>query len=118
MGLQFSYVTGVLELQAPDGCKASVLLKSVGNDNAAEYVWWLLVGRQGTDAFPVSFDCKGARFIRCDVPEDHVLSEQAVSTGAKAFQAGRVSTISVVETKVQGGPSSGNGDGGTGTINP
>lgn len=121
MGLQFSHVTGVLQLEAPDGCKASVLLRSVGNDSAAEYVWWLSVGRQGRDALTVPVDCNGAIFIRCDVPEDTLLSEQAIRNGLDNYllTAGSVSTVSVSLPGPRiGGPNSGNGDGGGGPINP
>lgn len=119
MGLQFMRVKGVLDLQAPKGYKASVLLKS---DGAARYVWWLSVGRHDSDALKMPFDCNGASFIRCDVPEDHLLSEQAIHNGLDAFlkskSASAISGTTVADPMVNGGPNGGNGDGGTGTINP
>jgi hypothetical protein len=63
-------ITRDLELVAPHGCRASVLMKLVERDDEhRQYEWWLVVGRHGAETMSVKYKADGADVIRIDVPE-------------------------------------------------
>lgn len=68
-------ITRDLELVAPPGCRASVLMKLVERDDEhRQYEWWLVVGRHGAETMSVKYKADGADVIRIDVPEDMPLT--------------------------------------------
>src|SRR5256885_10744784 len=63
-------LAGDIELVAPRGCSASVLIKLVTRDNGHRYYsWWAMVGRHGMDTFSLHYRHNGEDVLRFDVPE-------------------------------------------------
>lgn len=83
-----SRITRDLELVAPHGCRASVLLKLVERDDEhRQYEWWLVVGRHGAETASVTYKADGADVIRVDVPEGMPLTAEAMQPHVTAFLA-------------------------------
>lgn len=81
-------VTRDLELVAPHGCRASVLLKLVERDDEhRQYEWWLVVGRHGAETVSVKYKADGADVIRIDVPEGMPLTAVELQPHLAAFLA-------------------------------
>ena len=81
-------ITRDLEVVAPHGCRASVLLKLVDRDEGHRYYdWWLVVGRHGAETVSVKYKADGADTIRIDVPEGMRLSADALQPHVTAFLA-------------------------------
>lgn len=81
-------ITRDLDLVAPRGCRASVLLKLVERDEGHRYYeWWLVVGRHGAEMMSVKYKADGADTIRVDVPEGMRLSAEALQPHVTAFLA-------------------------------
>jgi hypothetical protein len=81
-------ITADLTLTAPPGCRASVLLKLVGNDTEAmtrSYVWWVVAGRDDFDAVAVEVRTEGD-ILRIDVPENQPLSTQYLQQVLNAWK--------------------------------
>ena len=82
-------ITQDLELVAPHGCRASVLLKLVERDEGHRYYeWWLVVGRHDAETMSVKYKADGADTIRVDVPEGMRLSAETLQPHVAAFLAG------------------------------
>lgn len=72
-------LTGNVELVAPPGFSASVVLKLVKRDDGHRYYsWWLMVGRHDLDAASVTYKHTGEDAIRCDLPEGMALSAESL----------------------------------------
>ena len=81
-------VTTDLELVAPRGFCASVLLKLVGRDDGHRYYsWWAMVGRHDMDSFSIRIKYRGEDLIRCDLPEGMPLSEESLQPHLTSFLA-------------------------------
>jgi len=79
-----------LELVAPRGCHASVLLKLVNRDNRHRYYAWLaMVGRAGSEV-SVMYRHTGADTIRCDLPFGVPLSAKSLERHLRQFLAAEV----------------------------
>jgi hypothetical protein len=80
-------ITHDLELVAPQGCRASVLLKQLERDEGHRYYdWWLVVGRRGAETVPaVKYKADGGDVIRVDVPDDMPLRADALDPHVAAF---------------------------------
>jgi hypothetical protein len=82
-------VTGDIELVAPVGCSASVLLKLVSRDDGHRYYsWWAMVGRHDMDSFSIRVKYRGEDMIRCDLPAGMPLSEESLQPHLTSFLAG------------------------------
>jgi len=82
---QLSRIVRNVELIAPPGCIASLVLKQVAYDAYRYYAPWLLVGRYDVDALPVKYKFTGENTIRCDIPEDGEVSLAALQPPLVAF---------------------------------
>lgn len=72
-------LVGDVELVAPRGCSASVLLKLVSRDDGHRYyVWWAVVGRHDADTFSARYKHNGEDVLRFDIPEGMALSAEAL----------------------------------------
>jgi hypothetical protein len=81
-------VKGDLELVAPRGFHASVLLKLVSRDDGHRYYsWWAMVGRHDMDSFSIKVKYRGEDLIRCDLPEGMPLSEESLQPHLTSFLA-------------------------------
>jgi len=81
-------VTGDLELVAPRGFCASVLLKLVSRDDGHRYYsWWAMVGRHDMDSFSIRIKYRGEDLIRCDLPDGMPLSEESLQPHLANFLA-------------------------------
>lgn len=70
-------LTGDVELVAPRGCSASVLLKLVTRDDGHRYYsLWAVVGRYDRDKISVPYKYTGEDTIRFDLPEGMPLSAE------------------------------------------
>lgn len=79
-------ITHDLDVVAPHGCRASVLLKMVERDEGHRYYdWWLVVGRRGAEMVSVKYKADGADTIRVDVPDGMRLSADALQPHVAAF---------------------------------
>jgi hypothetical protein len=77
-----------LELVAPRGFCASVLLKLVSRDDGHRYYsWWAMVGRHDMDSFSIKVKYRGEDLIRCDLPEGMPLSEESLQPHLTSFLA-------------------------------
>ena len=76
-----------IELVAPRGCHASVLLKLVNRDDRHLYYAWLaMAGRAGSEA-TVSYRHTGGDTIRCDLPDGVPLSARSIEPHLRKFFA-------------------------------
>jgi hypothetical protein len=69
----------IIDITAPLGCCASVILKQVGHDARRReryYSWWLVAGRDQAGAVSVPYVFTGEDAIRFDVPHDTLLSSE------------------------------------------
>lgn len=81
-------VTGDINLVAPRGYRASVLLKFVSRDDGHRYYsWWAMVGRRDSEAVSTKYKYTGEDVIRCDVPEGMPLSAESLQPYLAAFLA-------------------------------
>lgn len=81
-------VTGDVELIAPEGCRASVLVKLVDRDDGHRYyAWWAMVGRNAMDACSVRYKFTGEDTIRFDLPDGMPLSAEALQPHLAAYLA-------------------------------
>ena len=79
-------ITRDLDVVAPHGCRASVLLKLIERDEGHRYYdWWLVVGRHGAEMVSVKYKADGADTIRVDVPDGMRLSADALQPHVAAF---------------------------------
>jgi hypothetical protein len=75
-----------VELIAPRGCSASVLLKLVTRDDGHRYyAWWAMVGRYDHDALAISYRYTGEDTIRFDVPEGMRLCAESLQPHLTAY---------------------------------
>lgn len=82
-------VTGDIDLVAPHGFCASVLLKLVSRDGGHRYYsLWAMVGRHGVDTFSIRYKYRGEDLIRCDLPEGMPVSEESLQPHLVSFLAG------------------------------
>lgn len=82
-------ITRDLEVVAPHGCRASVLLKQLDRDDGHRYYeWWLVVGRHGAETMSVQYKADGADVIRVDVPDGMPLRADAMQSHVAAFLKG------------------------------
>jgi hypothetical protein len=82
-------LAGDVELIAPPGCCASVVLKLVGRDDGHRYYsWWAVVGRNGMDKLSVPYKFTGEDTIRMDLPEGVSLSAASLQPFLTAYLAG------------------------------
>ena len=83
-----------VELQAPPGCSASVLLRQVTRVGPADgpgqrtFAWWLAVGRFQVKAITVPFVFDGVDTLRVDVPEGTSLDTDTLQTALAMFVKG------------------------------
>lgn len=79
---------GDIELIAPRGYCASVLLKLVNRDDGHRYyAWWAMVGRHDLDKISISYKHTGEDMIRIDLPEGMSLSAEALEPHLIAYLA-------------------------------
>jgi hypothetical protein len=84
-----SRVTGDVNLTAPKGYRARVLLKLVSRDNGHRYYsWWAMSGRHDMDAAALRFKYNGEDMIQFDLPDGMPLSEELLTPYLTAFLAG------------------------------
>ena len=77
-----------IELVAPPGCHASVLLKLVeDSDGHCYYSWWAMAGRHAADQACVFYKHTGGSVIRFDLPEWMALSAESLRPHLRAFLA-------------------------------
>ena len=82
-------ITSDVELVAPRGFSASVLLKLVSRDDGHRYYsWWAMVGRHNVDSFTIRYKYHGEDLIRCDLPEGMPLSKESLQPHLVRFLAG------------------------------
>lgn len=76
---QLTRLTDSVELVAPPGYSASVILKLVKRDDGHRYyVIWMVAGRHELEAATVMYKHTGEDAIRCDLPEGMPLSAEAL----------------------------------------
>ncbi|HEX3758693.1 MAG TPA: hypothetical protein VHW23_08295 [Kofleriaceae bacterium] len=76
---QLTRLTDSIELVAPPGCSASVVLKLVKRDDGHRYyAFWLVAGRHDLEAATVAYKHTGEDAIRCDLPQGMPLSAAAL----------------------------------------
>lgn len=81
-------LAGNVDLVAPRGCSASVLLKLVTRDDGHRYYsWWLVVGRHDADSLSVHYKHNGEDVLRFDVPEGFPLSSASLQPHLVSFLA-------------------------------
>lgn len=81
-------ITGDIDLVAPRGFCASVLLKLVSRDDGHRYYsWWAMVGRHDVDSYTIRYKYRGEDLIRCDLPEGMALSEESLQPHLVSFLA-------------------------------
>src|ERR1041384_3019478 len=84
-----SRVIGDVELVAPRGCSASVLLKLVTRDDGHRYYqWWAVAGRHGMDTFSLRYKHNGEDVLRFDVPDGMPLSAASLQPHLESYLAG------------------------------
>jgi hypothetical protein len=77
-----------VDLVAPKGFTASVLLKLVSRDDTQrQYALWALAGRHDVDTCIVPYKYTGEDTIRVDLPEGMPLSAEALAPHLTAFLA-------------------------------
>jgi hypothetical protein len=77
-----------VELIAPPGYRASVLLKLVDRDDGHRYYsWWAMAGRHDMDKVAVPYKYTGEDTIRFDLPEGMPLSAEALEPHLVAYLA-------------------------------
>src|SRR5262245_50791331 len=65
-----SRIEADVELVAPQGCYATVIVKLVDRDDEHRYYsWWTLVGRNDMDKIAVRYEFTGEDTIRFDLPD-------------------------------------------------
>ena len=76
-----------IELEAPDDCYASVLLRLIdAEDDDRYFTWWAVVGRSDSDMSRMSYSHTiGAVTIRIDLPEGKPLSASSLEPDLAAF---------------------------------
>ena len=82
-------VEGDVDLIAPKGFRARVLLKLVDRiDGRRVYAWWAMVGRHELDAASLRFKYNGEDMLQFDLPESMALSEELLTPYLKDFLDG------------------------------
>jgi hypothetical protein len=77
-----------IELVAPPGCSASVVLKFVGShDGSRYYTWWAVAGRDNMDTVAIRFRYSGEDTIRFDLPEGMPLSAESLQPHLATYLA-------------------------------
>jgi hypothetical protein len=75
-----------VDLVAPRGCSASVLLKLVTRDDGHRYyVWWAVAGRHDADAFSVHYKHNGEDVLRVDLPDGMPLSAASLQPHLESY---------------------------------
>jgi hypothetical protein len=81
-------VASDVELVAPRGCSASVLIKLVTRDDGHRYYsWWAVVGRHGVDTFSIRYKHNGEDVLRFDLPEGMPLTAEALQPHLASYLA-------------------------------
>jgi hypothetical protein len=84
-----SRVTHDVDLTAPRGYRARVLLKLVSRDNGHRYYsWWAMSGRHDMDVASLRFKYNGEDLIQFDLPDGMPLSEELLAPYLTDFLAG------------------------------
>jgi hypothetical protein len=79
-------VEGDVDLTAPKGFRARVLLKLVDRiDGRRVYAWWAMAGRHELDAAALRFKYSGEDMLQFDLPEAMALSEELLTPFLKDF---------------------------------
>lgn len=79
-------VEGDVDLTAPKGFRARVLLKLVDRiDGRRVYAWWAMAGRHELDAAALRFKYSGEDMLQFDLPEGMALSEELLTPFLKDF---------------------------------
>ena len=79
-------VDGDIELIAPRGYCASVILKLVDRDDGHRYYsWWVMAGRHDMDSASVTYRYTGEDTIRVDLPEGMPLSAESLQPHLDAY---------------------------------
>jgi hypothetical protein len=79
-------VEGNLDLSAPHGCIASVLLKLVDRDDGHRYyAWWAMAGRHDADTYAIHYKHNGEDVLRFDLPDGMALSAEALQPHLESF---------------------------------
>lgn len=82
-------VIGDVDLVAPRGCSASVLIKLVSRDDGHRYYqWWAVAGRHGMDTFSLRYKHNGEDVLRFDLPEGMPLSAASLQPHLESYLAG------------------------------
>jgi hypothetical protein len=96
-------IQGNVDLEAPSGCRSSVLLRQVDRiDGARYYVTWLTVGRYESDTMIVQYTHDGSDTLRVDVPKGTALTDdylQAALADYWAKQPGHLPDDTVIIKK-------------------
>jgi hypothetical protein len=78
-----------VDLTAPKGFRARVLLKLVDRVNGRRsYSWWAMAGRHELDAASMRFKYHGEDMLQFDLPEGMPLSEELLAPYLEDFLAG------------------------------
>jgi hypothetical protein len=81
-----SRLEGDVDLIAPRGYHASVLLKLTHREDGHRvFSWWMLAGRHDMDAITVPFKYSGEEIIRVDLPEGVPLSRELIEAQLDKF---------------------------------
>ena len=79
-------LSGNVDIVAPRGCSASVLLKLVTRDDGHRYYqWWAVAGRHGMDTFSLRYKHNGEDVLRFDVPDGFPLSAASLQPHLVSF---------------------------------
>jgi hypothetical protein len=85
---QVTRLVADVDLVAPQGFTASVLLKLVSRDDTQRlYAMWAMAGRHDVDTCVVPYKYTGEDTIRVDLPEGMPLSAEALAPHLTAFLA-------------------------------
>jgi hypothetical protein len=84
--VQVSRLDGDVDLIAPRGYHASVLLKLTHREDGHRvFSWWTMAGRHDMDTITVPFKYSGEEIIRVDLPEGVPLSRELVEAKLDEF---------------------------------
>lgn len=81
------HIEADIDLEVPDDCYASVLLRLIdAEDDDRYFTWWAVVGRSDSDMSRMSYSHTiGAVTIRFDLPEGIPLSADSLQPYLKTF---------------------------------
>jgi len=85
---RISRLEGDVELVAPPGYHASVLLKLAHREDGHRYYsWWAVVGRHDMDSLAMSYRYTGEDTIRFDLPDGMPLSARSLQPHLRNYLA-------------------------------